>query len=380
MKTMRPGDGTEHLLTDPARDEAWEASWDDSPIDAYFRLRREATMVEARAAAILAEIDRERRFEDAGYLSAAALLRAHGDSPGGASRRVAESRDLERHSVVAEAYATAELDGPRVSLLLAAARVDPELFSRDEQMLIDTVGGLKYRDARRALDYWKQAADRQASDADAEHLHERRHLHVSETLGGMVRLDGELDAEGGATVLTALRSLTDPQQLDPEDHRSPAQRRVDALVDICADHLAHGATPVVGATRPQVSAVVSVQALAGQPGVPCELDDGPVISPESARRIACDASLARIITKGDSEILDVGRATRTIPAAIRKALIIRDRHCRFRGCDRPHRWCDAHHIEHWADGGPTSLSNLILLCRRHHRAVHEGGVASPAIE
>ncbi len=223
------------------------------------------------------------------------------------------------------------------------------------------------------MEYWKQAADQAAAAADAEHLHRRRRLHISETLGGMVRLDAELDPEGGQTVLTALRSLTDPGQLDEQDTRTPAQRRADALVDLCADHLTYGEAPVSGASRPQLSAVVSIEALHGGTAEPCELDDGTVITSETARRLACDAAVTRVITGADSEVLDVGRATRTISAAMRKALIIRDQHCQYPGCDRPHRWCDAHHLQHWADGGPTSLSNLTLLCRRHHRAVHEGG-------
>ncbi len=196
----------------------------------------------------------------------------------------------------------------------------------------------------------------------------------------MVGIDGELDPVGGGTLISALRSLTDPEQLNPDDVRSAAQRRADALVDICSDHLSHTDTPVTGAFRSHVSVIVSLESLAGGSAEPCELGDGAVISAEAARRIACDSSVTRIITGGDSEILDVGRATRTIPSAIRKALIVRDRHCRYRGCDRPHRWCDAHHRQHWADGGPTSLGNLVLLCRRHHRAVHEGGKETPALE
>ena len=354
--------------------------WDESRIDRYFRLRREATMIEAEAAEELAEIDRGGLFEDAGYLSAAALLRAEGDSPREASRRVGEARALPQHPWVREAYGTAGLDRLRVAMLLAASKVSAELFGRDEKLLVDTVAGLRYTDARRAIDYWKQAADQQAAAADADHLHGRRRLHVSETLGGMVRIDGEFDPEGGHTVLTALRSLTDPQQLDPEDGRTPPQRRADALVDICSDHLTHTDSPVTGALRPQVSVIVSLEALLGEPGEPCELDDGIVITADLARRIACDSSVSRIITRGESEVLDVGRSTRTIPAAIRKALIIRDRHCRFPGCERPHRWCDAHHLQHWADGGSTSPDNLVLLCRRHHRAVHEGGIGLPTLE
>ena len=95
------------------------------------------------------------------------------------------------------------------------------------------------------------------------------------------------------------------------------------------------------------------------------------------RRLTCDARIARVITDGRSAVLDVGRATRTVPAAIWRALVARDGGCSHPNCDRPPGWCDAHHIVHWADGGTTSLDNLRLLCRRHHRAVHEGGHDPP---
>jgi hypothetical protein len=83
-----------------------------------------------------------------------------------------------------------------------------------------------------------------------------------------------------------------------------------------------------------------------------------------------------MVLAGDGQPLDVGRAVRTVPSAIRRALDVRDAGCTWKGCDLPPAWCDAHHIEHWADGGPTSLANLRLLCRRHHVAVHEGGDAA----
>jgi hypothetical protein len=97
---------------------------------------------------------------------------------------------------------------------------------------------------------------------------------------------------------------------------------------------------------------------------------GPITG-EAARRIACDAGITRVITDGPSQPLDVGRRTRTVPPALRTALVVRDRGCVFPGCDRPPPWTDAHHLIHWADGGPTTLDNLALLCRRHHRVVHE---------
>ncbi len=328
-------------------------------------------MLQAHAAELLAEIDAGGDYEDDGYLSTAALVRDRTGVAGGeAARRVAEARGLARNRDVFEAFAVADIDRPRVRLLLGAAEVSEELFARDRRVLIDTIAGLPARDAARVVAYWKQAADQRAAEADAAHLHQRRRLHVSQTIGGMVRIDGELDPEGGQTVITALESVTDPANLDAEDRRTPAQRRADALVDLGADHLDHGDRPINGAVRPHVSVVVAAEALAGDSAKPCEHDDGTVITPSAARRIACDSSVSRIVMGPASEVLDVGRATRTVPAAIRRALVIRDGHCQHPGCDRPHRWCDAHHIVHWADGGPTSLDNLTLLCRRHHRVAH----------
>ncbi len=108
----------------------------------------------------------------------------------------------------------------------------------------------------------------------------------------------------------------------------------------------------------------------GEPGQ-SELEDGTRIAAETARRLACDASRVMVSHDDASSILDVGRKTRTVPPALRRALESRDRGCRFPGCGL--RFTDAHHIKHWADGGETSLANTVLLCRRHHRSVHEEG-------
>ena len=123
--------------------------------------------------------------------------------------------------------------------------------------------------------------------------------------------------------------------------------------------------------RPHVVVTVDLESLEGKPGQRSELEDTGPITPETARRLACDAGVSRVIMRGASEPLDVGRKTPVVPSGMRRALVVRDRGCRFPGCGRPHAWCDAHHVEHWADGGETSLENLVLLCRPHHRAVHE---------
>jgi HNH endonuclease len=100
------------------------------------------------------------------------------------------------------------------------------------------------------------------------------------------------------------------------------------------------------------------------------LDGIGVLDAASARRIACDCKVIPAVLGSESEPLDIGRISYTVPTAIRRALILRDGGCAFPGCDRPHQWCHAHHIQHWADGGPTELGNLVLLCGRHHRLIH----------
>lgn len=174
-------------------------------------------------------------------------------------------------------------------------------------------------------------------------------------------------------MLTALRSRVDAdlRSSDPEDRRTPAQRRADALGEICRQWLDSSARPQVGGERPHVTVTVSLDAL--QQGLgECELDHLGPVHPDVARRLACDATVCRVVLGPRSEPLDIGRRTPVVPAPMRRAVVLRDRECRFPGCDRPPPWCDAHHVVHWAAGGTTALSNLVLMCRRHHRLVHHG--------
>jgi hypothetical protein len=193
------------------------------------------------------------------------------------------------------------------------------------------------------------------------------------TLHGMVRVDGTLDPETGETVLTALRAVMDAETRGRRrvDDRSPAQRRADALGEVCRQWLDRPDRPTIGGELPHVTLTVSADTLAGGEGV-CQMDHVGPIAIGTARRLACDASVMRVVLSERSEPLDVGRRSKVVPPSMRRAVIVRDRRCRFPGCDRPNTWCDAHHVVHWADGGPTALSNLVLLCRQHHRAIHAG--------
>jgi hypothetical protein len=217
--------------------------------------------------------------------------------------------------------------------------------------------------------HWRRLADAEGALADAGRVFERRRLQVSPTWAGTVRLDGDLDPESGATVIAALGSLADPAAIDPEDRRSSQQRRADALIEICRRHLDASDRPMVGGERPHVLVTVDLATLQGRGERLIDLETGP-ITLEAVRRLACDAVVSRVVFQGGSAPVEVGRSTRVIPAPLRRALTARDGGCTHPGCDVPARWCDAHHIAHWADGGTTSLPNLRLLCRRYHRAAH----------
>lgn len=167
---------------------------------------------------------------------------------------------------------------------------------------------------------------------------------------------------------TALETLM--PQPGEDDERTPRQRRHDALEDLARNYLDHGDSPTVGGEKPHIMVLADLDALQGIAGGTHETLSGEILDVEAVRRLACDASISRIVLGPDSEILDVGRKTRVWSPAQRRAIIARDRHCVEPGCDRPPDWCDIHHIEHWADGGETTVDKGELRCRYHHTKEH----------
>jgi hypothetical protein len=161
--------------------------------------------------------------------------------------------------------------------------------------------------------------------------------------------------------------------------RSVAQRQADALMLVAETALHHGIDPGTPGARYQVVVHVDADVLADADAAgQSVVEGGARVSAETSQRLACDASRVEMRHDADGVIVDVGPRTRTIPTTLRRALAFRDHGCRFPGCDLP--FGQAHHIEHWAQGGPTTLSNLVLLCRRHHRAVHEEGFLVERLE
>jgi hypothetical protein len=343
--------------------------------DDFSELHRVAELLEVERLRRLAEIDRRKIFARDGHLSAASWLATRYKVAWGTAReQVRFARDLEEMPKTRRALNDGELSMSAVRVLVNTRDADPQAFQRAEAELVEAARIHSMSDFQRVAAYWRQRVDRENSLMSDDRLRDRR-LHASVSFLGRVRVDGDLDPETGETLLTALHAVLDAESRSSRenDSRTPAQRRADALGEICRQWLDSPGRPTVAGERPHVTVTVGADVLGNAARGASELDHAGPIPPEVARRLACDASITRVVMAGRSEPLDVGRRTAVVPPAIRRAAIIRDRHCRFPGCDRPHTWCDAHHVVHWADGGPTALPNLVLLCRRHHRMVHERG-------
>jgi uncharacterized protein DUF222 len=339
--------------------------------------------------------------------STAAWLRArtrmgHSD----AQQRVRVARALHRGPLpgTARALITGELSYPHAAALTRSTQELPVgTVAAAEPVLLEAARRLDPPRLRKVVGHLCEVADPDAAEQQAQRRHDRRGLWLSPTFEGMVAIDGLLDPEAGETLLTALEPLARPSTAD--DTRTAAQRNADALTELARRQLEGGRLPKSGGVRPQVTVTVELASLLGRPGLPG--GEGGWVGPlpaETARRLACDASVTRVLVTrhhdtdphhdaGDlaarlraalvllppvlggapSQPLEVGRATRVVAPAQRTALTVRDGGCRFPGCYRPVAWCDAHHLRHWVHGGPTDLGNLVLVCRGHHHAVHEGG-------
>ncbi len=192
---------------------------------------------------------------------------------------------------------------------------------------------------------------------------------------GRLKLTGEFDTAGEAAIRAVIDALAKPTPAidGVRDERTVAARQGDALVDAAHQVLGFGDLPDCGGERPHVAITVDLDELERRL-TGALLDYGSTLHPETARMLACDANVIPVVLKGRSQPLDLGRSRRTLNAALRRALVVRAGGCcEMPGCGRPASWCEGHHLRHWIDGGPTKLTNLLLLCRRHHVLVHRPG-------
>jgi hypothetical protein len=436
------------------------------------------------------------------FTSTAGWLRARlRMSPGAATQRVRTARALYRGPLTrtGQALADAELSYQHAVVLAEATRdLPPARVAEAEPVLVDAARRLDPAQLRRLATHAREVIDPERAEDRTRRRLDRRGLWLSPTFEGLVDVEGLLDPEAGEAVRAALEPLARPA--GPEDGRSGAQRRADALGELARGALQAGRLPDSGGLRPQVTVTADLAGLLARHGVGGSGAWGGVLDAEAVRRLACDAVATRALVHrhpigGDDgqastrdgpardtedghpdathgspggvghatttgslprhdhphrgqasrdghaghdhhagpagsghathdghahpdggqasgatthtgpshhrradhggsglaetvraavallppplgapvEVLDLGRATRVISPALRRALAVRDGGCAAHGCDRPPGWADAHHLRHWLHGGATSLDNLVLLCRVHHVAVHEQG-------
>jgi len=218
---------------------------------------------------------------------------------------------------------------------------------------------------------WHRADPQGVTDAQRQAV-EERYLRFTDGADGTVYVKGAFDSAAGATIKTAMEPMTQP--LGDGDLRSRERRYGDAWVEMAAHSLDTGVVPQHGSVRPHVQVTTTLETLQGLIGAPAgEMALSLPISAKTVQRFACDSSITRVLLGADSAVIEAGRAKRVVAGGTRRLLDARDKHCRWPGCERPASWSAAHHILHWAQGGKTDLSNMILLCQHHHWMVHEGG-------
>ena len=218
---------------------------------------------------------------------------------------------------------------------------------------------------------WHRADPQGVTDAQRQAV-EERYLRFTDAADGTVYVNGAFDSAAGATIKTAMEPWA--QHLGDDDHRSRERRNADAWVEMSGHSLDAGIVPQHGSVRPHVQVTTTLETLQGLIGAPAgEMALSLPISSKTVQRFACDSSITRVLLGADSAVIDAGRAKRVVAGGTRRVLDARDKHCRWPGCERPASWSSAHHILHWAQGGKTDLSNMILLCQHHHWMVHEGG-------
>jgi hypothetical protein len=332
----------------------------------------------ARLLALIREFD-ARGGWNTGFRSCAAWLSWRvGLAPGAAREHVRVARALGTLPALADALGRGELSYAKVRALTRVAT--PETEAR--LLAVGRAGTAHH--VERIVRGWRRV-DRQAEAREAARQHAGRALHIYQDDDGTVVLRGRLTPEVGALLRRALdaaretlyqrRRATEagPPATDPaQEPPTRAQQQADALALLAETALHHELDPGAPGERYQVVVHVDAPVLADpeQPGQSV-LEEGSHVPAGTSQRLACDAS--RVVMRYDEEgrVVEVGARTRTIPPALRRALLHRDRTCRFPGCTV--RIGQGHHVRHWAQGGPTTLSNLALLCRRHHRTVHEEG-------
>jgi len=316
-------------------------------------------------------------YEEQGAISPIQWIRLNCNMGGGAAAdRVAVGQDLPSMPDTVEAMAGGEIGFAHMALIARTATAIAESGTNvpfEESRLLAKARECSVGRFRIFCDHARHAGDPEGYVREEVEGVEARSLVFTTGEGGMVWLRAMLDSEGGAAVRAALEPLA--RRMGKDDLRKRDRRLGDALVEAAHRLLDGGRLPGSGAQRPHLQVTTTLETLMGRAGAPAaDLEFSPLpISGKAVERLACDCNVTRVLLGADSMVIDVGRSKRVVSPAQRRALSVRDKGCRWPGCDRTARWTHGHHLVHWARGGATDLPNLVLLCHRHHWLVHEGG-------
>ncbi|MFX1786817.1 DUF222 domain-containing protein [Rhodococcus hoagii] len=356
---------------------------------------RAIEQLEALRAATVAEIDeRAVSFDTLGFRSVKQWLAANTllEVPA-AARILALGRMLSRQPEIADAFNSGDISAEHAALIGKFCETPPrgmpvEALDACRKVLLDAASGVAATTTTVRMCISRLERIFESDELPPSEDTERNEFHASKTLNGRVAVKGDLDAVTGEMLLTALSALTKPRNPvdDPAEKRTPARQRADAFAEILRRYLDSGDAPIEGGERPHLSLHVNASDLArsesahewvnpdgdsdlfGDKDIARMPHMGP-LSIATARRLACDCHLTPIVMD-DGVPLNLGRTSRTVSKKQRRALIARDHGCAFPGCGAPPAHCEGHHVKHWADGGPTDLDNLVLLCRYHHQLLH----------
>ena len=341
---------------------------------------------------LIAEFDRRKGWSDGACHSCAHWLNFKcGVALGAAREKVRVAHALETLPKIAAAMARGELSYSKVRALTRAADAATE-----DYFLSIALHGTAHH-VERLVQCYRRAQEAEELSREARQHAGRSVSYFFDGDGALV-LKARLPAEVGTLLIQALDAAVDaganaipgpdvpagicvPNQVpDPHDDERPsrAARRADAVAVLAESFLKHGPA-ALGGERHQIVVHVDAETLRHGTAGRCEIEHGPALPAETVRRLGCDCSVVMLLENAQGEPLDVGRKTRSIPPALRRALNARDQGCRFPGCTHT-RYVHAHHARHWAHGGETKASNLVTLCSFHHRRVHEGGVVVQVLD
>ena len=348
-------------------------------LESIVRGRRELDALEAQWLFMAGEYARSGEWQADGFLSAAAAIqkRCHMNADE-ARRAVRLAKRLEQLPATQKAFDKGDISRAHAQTIANGYTDERAVqLAAIEDGLVEIAREVDPKSLRAAVQRYTDAIDGDGGAGNDEKAYAKNRFHAS-LVGDRVRGDLSLDPEAGEIVSAAVEAMAADLKVEG-DQRRASQKHADAIVEICRRSLLLNHKHVSPSSRrrgqPHLSFIVDLQGHeADHPeliaAMRVEGERYGRLSQATLERLTCDCNIDRIITDGNSLIVDVGRTTRNIPAPLWRALVARDRHCTEPGCKVPPAFCEGHHIWYWENGGPTDLANLKLLCWAHHRKQH----------